>query len=173
MGPYATRLGSLVIGLVGLAGCVLDDVTLEGLECPCADGWVCDESRNECVESLDTTDGGTDASVPESDAGPEEDGGLEEDGGPTDGGAPDEGVDAFSPWTPIADGASLRVDVGPMASAGWPSILDVGGMAGPVETVEGDATEVIFTAAGFTGTQTMGSDSNDFGWPLTASQDSL
>ncbi|MBO6940650.1 MAG: hypothetical protein JJ863_37095 [Deltaproteobacteria bacterium] len=175
MGPSATRLRSLVSSLaIVAAGCVLDDVTLEGLECPCADGWVCDEARNLCVESLEPDGGPVDAGDPTVDAGLEEDGGPSgDDGGPTDAFSPDEGVDAFSPFTTIPDGASLRVDVGPTESAGWPSLLDNGMMVGPVGTVEGDPTDVTFAAAGFTGTQTMGAASNDFGWPLTASQDSL
>lgn len=166
---------------VPAGGCILGDVDLEGLECPCAAGWVCDTARNLCIESAGPRpDGGVDAEAPRDAAtdgaaptdGGERDAG-EADGGPTDGGQPDEGVDAFSPWTAIADGASLRIDLGPMVSAGWPSIAGATGMAGPVETVEGDATEVIFTAAGFEGTQVNGADSNDFGWPLTASVDSI
>jgi hypothetical protein len=35
-----------------LAGCVIDDVNLEGKACPCASGWVCDSIRNVCVRSL-------------------------------------------------------------------------------------------------------------------------
>ena len=70
-----------------LGGCTFDEVSLQGLECPCAEGWVC---RDEvCVRAEEAVDGGTgapdlgepDAAVADAgtdDPGPE-DAGLEDD----------------------------------------------------------------------------------------------
>lgn len=42
-------------------GCVVAPIDLEGLECPCASPYVCDEARNVCVERLGAADAGMDA----------------------------------------------------------------------------------------------------------------
>ena len=44
--------------LLSSAGCVLDEVDLEGHACPCALGWVCDDSRGVCVRGGAGGDGG-------------------------------------------------------------------------------------------------------------------
>jgi len=55
----ARLLGAVTLA-VGLAGCTVGDVDLEGRRCPCADGYVCDSVRNVCVRPGDGA-GGADA----------------------------------------------------------------------------------------------------------------
>ena len=75
-----------------LAACNLGEVDLTGKECPCAQGWVCDRSVNECVRALDAgPDAGPDAGI---DAGPRDAG---EDGGPLDAGEDSGPADAGPP----------------------------------------------------------------------------
>ena len=38
---------------IGAPGCILDPVDFTGLSCPCAEGWLCDETTNTCVQTLD------------------------------------------------------------------------------------------------------------------------
>lgn len=58
----------LAIALAALApSCVVDDLDLEGLRCPCTDGWVCDVASDRCVRG-GTGDAGID--VGPRDAGP-------------------------------------------------------------------------------------------------------
>jgi hypothetical protein len=45
----SVRLVSLLT--LALAGCVFDEVSLEGARCPCTEGWVCDTARDQCVRS--------------------------------------------------------------------------------------------------------------------------
>jgi len=58
----------VVVALVGLAGCVLDDLDLEGRPCPCTDGYQCVDagSGGVCQAARDgeaPADAGTDAST--------------------------------------------------------------------------------------------------------------
>jgi hypothetical protein len=57
----------LPVGLITASACVVPDVDLDGRPCPCAMGWVCDDTRNVCVRPDDgsTPDGGTDSSTPD------------------------------------------------------------------------------------------------------------
>lgn len=41
-----------------VAGCILEDVPLEGRMCPCVGGFVCDEATNICVREQATGDAG-------------------------------------------------------------------------------------------------------------------
>ena len=57
----------LAVALAALSpSCVVDDLDLDGLRCPCADGWVCDVASDRCVRG--TGDAGIDAGP--GDAGP-------------------------------------------------------------------------------------------------------
>jgi hypothetical protein len=40
----------LLSALAWVPGCVLEPLSLEGASCPCADGWVCDEATDTCIE---------------------------------------------------------------------------------------------------------------------------
>jgi hypothetical protein len=78
---------ALLIALSG-AACILPDLSLEGLQCPCADGFTCDAATNTCV----TGEGGSSSTVLPPDAtstGPSM-GGTSGDGGTPSGpgGAP-------------------------------------------------------------------------------------
>lgn len=107
---------SVVIAATLLAsGCVLPEVDLEGKECPCLDGFECDDVRNVCVPvgtnvttrdggvrdsggaTVDggSNDGGRDAGfIPGRDAGPRDGGGAPRDAGARDAGTyPDCQVD--------------------------------------------------------------------------------
>jgi hypothetical protein len=67
--PRGHRFACLALALASMApGCVLGPVDLESKPCPCAQGYVCDETRNRCVRE------GSDAGlVPPLDATVEED----------------------------------------------------------------------------------------------------
>ena len=45
----------ILLPALGLTSCILPDISLEGLECPCAQGFRCDTATNTCV----TGDGGS------------------------------------------------------------------------------------------------------------------
>lgn len=96
------------------SACSVSDLVLNGRECPCVDGWVCDDTRNLCVPS------GEDAEVNPADGGGGVDGGR--DGGPTH---PDSGVDAG----PFDGGPGADPDAG--RDAGSDGGLDGGTDAGP------------------------------------------
>ena len=49
-----------LIGIV-LSGCILQDVSLDGKDCPCASGYVCDDETAKCVRMLTPRDAGMDA----------------------------------------------------------------------------------------------------------------
>jgi hypothetical protein len=51
----------LACALALLSACTVDGVDLAGKECPCADGWVCDEAANRCVTGGATGGSGGDA----------------------------------------------------------------------------------------------------------------
>lgn len=83
-----------------IASCAFGEVDLEGKQCPCSAGWVCDERDNVCVQSLEARDAsaGLDAGrpPPREDASTIPDSGLDAgplpfDGGPPDSGPPDAG----------------------------------------------------------------------------------
>lgn len=61
----------LAIALAALApSCVVDDLDLEGLRCPCTDGWVCDVASDRCVRGAESDAGqGIDAGLADVDAG--------------------------------------------------------------------------------------------------------
>jgi len=86
-----SRLPLVFASTLVLGACNLGEVDLTGKECPCAQGWVCDRSVNECVRDLDAgpdagPDAGRDAGLDAGmDAGPP-DGGP--DAGPPDAGPP-------------------------------------------------------------------------------------
>ena len=65
------------MGLFGLGGCFLDDVSLESKACPCASGFVCDDATGLCV--VPGSGGGADGGVIA-------DGGMQTDAGPVDAG---------------------------------------------------------------------------------------
>lgn len=92
----ASRFTSLALALLSSA-CVLPDADLDGLPCPCAEGYVCDAVKNECVP------GG----VGGQGAGP----------GPTTGGAGGEG----------AIGAGAAGGAGPGGAGGGPGGGGAGG----------------------------------------------
>src|SRR5262249_33660620 len=73
-----------------IASCVLPDLALEGKQCPCAEGDVCDPARNRCVSGpTGGSDGGGDGG-PSSDA-PSGDGPID---AASDGTGLDAGADA-------------------------------------------------------------------------------
>ena len=71
--------------LIGLAGCVVGPLSLEGRECPCTTGWRCDQTQNRCVRESE---------VGESDARPADAGILD---AAEDTAALDSGMDASDP----------------------------------------------------------------------------
>ena len=86
----------LLCALPLLAACNMDAVQLDGLACPCAEGWVCVDSV--CRREDDLPD-----AAPAPDLGSEEDLGMVDqgvdqgtDGGPADLGMDDDGSDACS-----------------------------------------------------------------------------
>lgn len=84
-----SRLPLAVASMLVLGACNLGEVDLTGKECPCAQGWVCDRSVNECVRELDAgSDAGPDAGVDAASQDAGMDAGA--DGGP-DAGPPDAG----------------------------------------------------------------------------------
>ncbi len=101
--PVRRALSILLLALAPSA-CVLADVSLEGRQCPCVDGFVCNTSTNLCVpvEGPDedggtrdagdvARDGGFDPNrdggpPPPRDGGPPRDAGPGRDGGPRDAG---------------------------------------------------------------------------------------
>ena len=129
-----------------LAACTVDAIELEGLECPCIGGFVCDAARNVCV-AVDGIDAGaadaaaTDATSPPPDTpapamtdGAPRDAGAPDagaadagiaDAGPVDGGtqtttldvAIDTYVDDTMTTTSFADASELRVDESPYLGA--------------------------------------------------------
>jgi hypothetical protein len=76
---------SLMLAL-GAAACILPDLSLDGLQCPCAEGFTCDTATNTCV----TGEGGSTSTAPpdSTSTGPSM-GGSSSDGGapPGPGGA--------------------------------------------------------------------------------------
>jgi len=107
-------IGLLALTLLG--GC---QAPLAGAPCPCLDGYVCDSTRDVCIESFDSgtiLDGALpDAGFPEpdgsqgsDDSGPVPDAATSEDGGsfPLDGGGELDGGDADGGST--ADGGAAR-----------------------------------------------------------------
>ena len=98
---------------LSMLGCTVDAIDYAERECPCIDGWVCDETANVCVPrtdaSLPRTDGamGVDAPASMRDAGPRVDAGTPDedsgtsmvvdaghDAGASDSGPPDGGPPA-------------------------------------------------------------------------------
>lgn len=76
-----------------LTACTVPDGLLDDRPCPCLEGWVCDATRNVCVEG----------DLPPVDAGRDEDGGALADGGPGDAAAADaSAMDAGPPEPPPA-----------------------------------------------------------------------
>jgi hypothetical protein len=49
--------GLALVGCWVLAGCIFGDVSLDGKQCPCASGYVCDDAINTCVRELEPRDG--------------------------------------------------------------------------------------------------------------------
>lgn len=99
-----------------LAGCTVDALDLEGRQCPCIDGWDCDETRNVCVRAGEAPDAGAGR-----DAGPGVDSGPGMDAGDVDAGPGDldaGGVDAG----PGMDAGG--VDAGTDAGGAPPSLCD-------------------------------------------------
>jgi len=45
------RWGPVALLALLVAGCSVDPLALEGRECPCIDGWVCDSATNTCIEA--------------------------------------------------------------------------------------------------------------------------
>jgi len=91
------------------AGCVLEEVDLEGRACPCADGWTCDATRSVCVRGAGMDAGGTEAG--DTDASVTDSGGT--DSGRTDAAATDAAATDAGPL----DGGSTDAapsDAGPM-----------------------------------------------------------
>ncbi|MFK7985171.1 MAG: hypothetical protein AB8I08_03995 [Sandaracinaceae bacterium] len=78
----------------------------------------------------------------------------------------------FGPPMPIADGAVIRVDVGPDGTD-WPSLRSASARVGPVSTVDGAPTSVRVAVSDFDGVQTGGRADNTLGWPGDVSADSL
>lgn len=109
-------MGVLVVS-AGVAACTFGNVDLEGKQCPCTDGWVCDAPRNVCVRSV-----GADAAT---------DAGGDDDAAPIEGGLDDSGWDGA---VVIADGGSS--DTGAGADTGP---IDSGVDAGPAPTECGGA----------------------------------
>jgi hypothetical protein len=81
----AIESAAVRIALIALAcsGCLVSPIELDGLECPCAAPYVCDTTRNVCVETIGGRDAGLDAG--------RRDGGMS-DGGMSDGGMRDGGM---------------------------------------------------------------------------------
>lgn len=99
---------------VALGGCLEHEaVDLSGKECPCAEGWTCDESSGTCVPG--STGGG-----PARDAGPGVDGGpADEDGGPAD-----------------EDGGPMEEDAGPMVTGTFWFEAEDGAFEAPMQTAD-------------------------------------
>ena len=74
---------------------------------------------------------------------------------------------------PIAPGAVVRVDVGPLWASGWMPLAHLRGTAGPIATVDGADTSVLATAWGFSGVQEGGLADNTLGLPADVSRDTL
>ncbi len=155
-----------------LGGCTFDEVSLQGLECPCAEGWVC---RDEvCVRAEEAVDGGTgapdlgepDAAV--ADAGTDDPG--PEDAGLEDLGPEDMFVDGGI-FVPIAEGDGFLVDFGGAATPDWGYIMS-NGLVGPLTTTGGAASSVTVAASGFAGENLDGVRTNTFGYPESAASDS-
>jgi len=160
-------LGPLLL----LGGCVLGYVGLDDLECPCAEGWVC--QGEVCVREDDAVDGGpvADASLDAAEPDLGRDAGTSADLGPDDLGPEDLGVDAStSPFRAIAPGDSVVLDLGGAATTNWAYIMQ-NGMVGPLFSTQGEATSVTFTATGFVGENNDGASANDFDYPATAARD--
>lgn len=136
-----------------VVGCTVDGLDLEGRECPCIDGWTCDEARNVCVrdEPEDAgvddggdRDGGVDAAmdargVDGGDAGNDDAG--NEDAGGDDTGPVDAGADTLPPRETECD--SLDV----LFCEGFEDDL----AAWDIEEPEGTETEIVFGDGAFRG----------------------
>lgn len=110
--------GLLCCLLVG--GCTVPGIDLKQRRCPCAEGWVCDEERDLCVELLpDAGDGRADAAQPPADAS---------DTSPPDGG-PDASqpvpMDAGPDATPPQDGGQ-DASMDPAMDASMDAAMDAG-----------------------------------------------
>lgn len=105
-----------------VVGCTVDGLDLEGRECPCIDGWTCDEARNLCVRDepedaglgdVGVGDGGQDAFDPDANVdAPGFDGGDDDAGGDAsgvDGGPSDAGMEPDT--TPPRDTECDSLDV--------------------------------------------------------------
>ncbi len=109
---YHRRVRLLALGVLAVAcsACTIEPIDLEGRQCPCATGWVCDESQDVCVRAL-RDGGGMDARVHDAgavdaasvDSGPVDAGGTLDGGGTRDAGGmrdagsePDAGLDSTS-----------------------------------------------------------------------------
>lgn len=109
------RRAAVALLALAFCSCSLDELDLEGRECPCIDGWVCDTARNVCVEG----EAESDAGPPDMDAGPPDD-----DAGPPD-------MDAG----PLPD-----MDAGPGSDGG----TDAGSIGPPSRCVAGDLGDRLF-----------------------------
>lgn len=103
MGFSVVRASALSIAAL-VASCSVDEVSLDGKECPCVAGWVCDMERLVCVRPTVRGDGGAagDGSVARDsgpDAGRADAGanGVDGGSGDTGDGVPDAGSDAGPP----------------------------------------------------------------------------
>lgn len=79
----------------------------------------------------------------------------------------------FGREAPVADGAEVRVDLGPRFLDGWPALTATRGTVGPLSTVAGEATTALVTAWAFDGVQEGGRPDNALGLPGDVSQDTL
>lgn len=94
------------VWVVVLLGCGIPSLDGTEKECPCADGYVCDEARNRCVErDAGADDAGTDVGMTDAGVDATIDGGAEDAG--DDVGAEDAGDDAGE------TDSGPRLDAGP------------------------------------------------------------
>ncbi len=91
------RAALLALTLAG--ACRVDEVDLDGKQCPCAAGWTCAPATNTCVRDADLDAAGADGAGPDDAAG---------DARPGDGGALDAAI----------DGGALDAPAGPSCLGG-------------------------------------------------------